>query len=158
MKGSGGIVISTNIPVKKDGMPYSTYRTPEDPGVAVYFNLKGVPHVLACDKWKNIEDNMWAIAKHIEALRGQERWGVGNLEQAFAGFKALPESFASSIPDPWWRILGFSDIEDVTSESSVNEAYKILSKKYHPDIPGGSHEKMQQLNLAKEKALKFLAL
>jgi hypothetical protein len=144
-------VLSSNIPVKADGMPYSTYKQPADKGVAVYFNLKGSPHVLACDKWNSIEHNLWAIAKHIESLRDQERWGVGNLEQAFAGFKALPER----TEEPWYKVLGF-EYPKLMTEEDLNNAYKILAKKYHPDMPGGSEAMMQRINEAKEEARKYL--
>src|SRR5699024_7035151 len=39
-----GIVISTNLRTRTDGLPYSNARTPDDPGVATYFNLDGQPH------------------------------------------------------------------------------------------------------------------
>lgn len=42
-------------------------------GVAVYFTLKGQQFCFACDHWDEIKDNMQAIHKTIEALRGIER-------------------------------------------------------------------------------------
>jgi hypothetical protein len=156
MRGSSVIVISTNIPTRKDGMPYSSYKAPVDKGAAVYFNLKGSPHVLACDKWNSIEHNLWAIAKHIESLRDQERWGVGNLEQAFAGFKALPQNTSDNYSTPWWEILGYkSSWEAINDGDYILVKYYKLAKQLHPDA-GGSEEKMQELNRAKEEALKIL--
>jgi len=38
------IVISTNIKVRLDGLPYSSQHAPDDPGVAVYFTLDGKTH------------------------------------------------------------------------------------------------------------------
>ncbi len=149
------IVLSTNIPVKLDGLPYSTYKTPNDKGVAVYFKLKKVRHVMACDKWDSIEHNIYAIAKHIEALRGQERWGVGNLEQAFAGFKALPEKSSGNQMKPWWTVLELP-IENGVTETQVLSAYRMLAKKNHPDMPTGSVDKMQELYTAKEEGLKYI--
>lgn len=73
-----------------------------DRGAAVYFEMKGKPVSLACDKWNRVEDNIWAIAKHIEALRGQQRWGVGSIEQAFRGYTALPAIGESSASE-WWK-------------------------------------------------------
>ena len=55
----------------------------------------------ACDKWRDVYDNIYAIGKTIEALRGIERWGTGDMvEQAFTGFVALPS------PKSPWEILG----------------------------------------------------
>ena len=62
--------------------------------------LDGEPHALACDRFDRIEDNIAAIAAHIETLRGQERWGVADMKQAFAGHVALPA------PEQWWQVLG----------------------------------------------------
>jgi hypothetical protein len=153
------IVLSTNIPVRNDGLPYSGYKAPGDKGVAVYFKLKKVPHVMACDKWEKIEHNIYAIAKHIEALRGQERWGVGSLEQAFSGFKALPPSAADTqySPGTWWSVLEINKSGGTyrITEEEVLSAYKMLARKHHPDMPGGSHEKMQELNQAKEEAIAY---
>lgn len=45
----------------------------------------------ACEKWQDVYGNIYAIGKTIEALRGIERWGTGDMvEQAFTGFVALP--------------------------------------------------------------------
>jgi DnaJ-domain-containing protein 1 len=139
--GGREMIISTNLKVKANGMPYSAQRTPDDPGVAVYFKWNKRDLVFACDKWKAIEDNLWAIVKHIEALRGQERWGVGSLDQAFAGYAALPD------PDQlqWWQVL---EVSPSASVEMIDAAYKTLARKYHPDAEGGSHEMFVKLNEA----------
>jgi hypothetical protein len=49
---------------------------PSDSGVAVYFEVKGKQRVFACDRWNQVRDNIRAIQKTIEALRGIERWGA----------------------------------------------------------------------------------
>jgi hypothetical protein len=56
----------------------------------VYFKLHGKDRVLACDKWDRVADNIAAIAAHIDAIRRQDRYGVGTIDQAFAGYSALP--------------------------------------------------------------------
>ncbi len=139
-------VLSTNIKRRLDGLPYSNQAQPTDPGAAVYFELKGKPISLACDKWRRVEDNVYAIAKHIEALRGQERWGVGSIEQAFRGYTALPgvgESEASS----WWQTLG---VAINASEDQVKYAYRILVSKHHPDH-GGDPEMFRRVMKAMER-------
>jgi hypothetical protein len=126
--GGRNLIISTNLKVKADGLPYSNQRQPEDPGVAVYFKWRKRDLVFACDKWTLIEDNLWAIVKHIEALRGQERWGVGSLDQAFAGYAALPDPDTRS----WWDVLG---VQQTASSEEIKQAYFKLAKIYHPDVP-----------------------
>ena len=70
--GAANVIVSTNVAVRRDGLPYARQRTPEDPGAAVYFKLESVPEglVLACDRWLRVEDNVAAVAAHIGALRG----------------------------------------------------------------------------------------
>src|SRR5688572_15127818 len=47
--GESNVVISTNIKLRLDGLPAGGQAMPADSGVAVYFQLKGKPCVLACD-------------------------------------------------------------------------------------------------------------
>lgn len=139
-------VISTNLEVRGDGLPYSRQRPITDHGVAVYFTRKGHQMVFACDRWDRIEHNMRAITKTIEAMRGIERWGSSDLmERAFAGFEALPA------PDPWWRVLGLAHPNPTRSEIVI--AYRKASQSAHPDRPGGSHDKMAALNAARDEGL-----
>lgn len=125
-------ILSTNVRLRIDGAPYSNQAQPADPGAAVYFELKGRPVSLACDKWLRVEDNVWAIVKHIEALRGQERWGVGSVEQAFGGYMQLPAPGQTS-GSQWWTVLG---VPINASVEQVREAYLLLVKKHHPDHGG----------------------
>lgn len=126
--GGSHITISTNIKVRLDGLPYSNQPQPQDPGVAVYFQLNKKPVVLACDKWNRPDENIWAIAKHIEAIRGQSRWGVGTIEQAFQGYTALP------MPKNYFE-----------GGNNIITRYRELAKEMHPD-KGGDPEKFKELN------------
>lgn len=127
-------IISTNIILRQDGLPRSGQKGPADPGVAVYFVLNGKAKVLACDKWYTVEDNLWAIGKHIESLRGQQRWGVGTVDQAFTGYDALPAPKSA-----WWVVLGVSQDAD---EEIVKSAYRSKVKQHHPDTGGSDEEFM----------------
>lgn len=125
-----GLVISTNVELRRDGLPRSGRRQPEDPGVAVYFNLNAQPKVLACDRWHTVEENLWAIGKHIEALRGQQRWGVGTLEQAFRGYDALPSPKVT-----WWEVL---EVDPQATPEEVLRAYRRKARACHPDAGGSA--------------------
>lgn len=135
---ASGEILSTNVPRRLDGQPYSNKSQPSDTGAAVYFQFKGKPVSLACDKWRRVEDNIWAIVKHIEALRGQQRWGVGTIEQAFRGYTALP-AIGQSGGIKWWETLG---VPLNASHDQVKEAYRLLVKKYHPDVAGGGDSEL----------------
>lgn len=137
-------VLSTNIRYTASGTRDQNVsrRDPDDAGAAFYFKLDGRPHVLACDKWDALPDNIAAIAAHIEALRGQERWGVADLAQAFAGHVALPA------PEQWWQVLGVSAS---ASRADVDAAYRQKARGAHPDT-GGSDAAMARLNAARDAA------
>ena len=143
--GASKVILSTNVELRLDGLPYSGRRAPLDCGAAVYFTFKGKQVALACDKWNRVEDNVWAICKHIEALRGQQRWGVGSIEQAFRGYMAIPERTSGSA---WWNVLGVTI--NATTEQ-IQEAYRAKAKLCHPDL-GGTDAEMAQVNLAYEEA------
>jgi hypothetical protein len=141
--GAINAILSTNIRLRLDGNAISNAAQPQDRGVALYFTLKKRQISLACDRWDRVEDNVWAIAKHIEALRGQERWGVGSIEQAFRGYAALP-GVGESEASKWWMILG---VAVNASPDMVRDAYKILVKKHHPD-KGGDPELFRRVQSA----------
>lgn len=145
------VIISTNVELRRDGLPYSNQKTPSDPGAAVYFKLKGEPKVLACDRWDLPEHNLWAIAKHIEALRGQDRWGVGTLAQAFQGYTALPAVGDANQP-PWWKRLGLSG--PTHDEETIRRAYRDRALTAHPD-KGGTQEGFAALSSAHEEGLAY---
>jgi hypothetical protein len=152
--GARNVVTSTNIEVRQDGLPYANRRIPEDPGVAVYFKFEGTDLSLACDRWRTVGENLRALAKHIEALRGQERWGVGSLEQAFAGYKRIEATSSASTPQ-WQVVLGLVT-EAYVNEDMIKAAFRARAHAAHPDRPGGSASALKQLVEAKRQALQEL--
>lgn len=139
-------VVSTNLELRGDGLPYSKQRPITDTGVAVYFTRRDRQLVFACDRWDRIEHNMRAITKTIDAMRGIERWGSTDLmERAFTGFEALPA------PEQWHQVLGVP--QDASAER-IKDAYRHLAHHAHPDRAGGSDNKMARLNAARDAALK----
>lgn len=138
------MVLATNIRFTRAGTRDQNVsrRDPEDAGVAFYFDLDRRPHVLACDRWDTVYDNIAAIAAHIEALRGQERWGVADLQQAFAGHVALPA------PDSWWQVLGVPQGAD---RATIDSAYRASAKAAHPNA-GGDRAAWDRLSAAYDAA------
>lgn len=147
-------IISSNIPVKNNGQLYATGKPVDnDHGVAVYFTWKGEQFVMACDKYKTIRENLRAVGKSIEAIRGLERWGASDiLSRAFTGFKALPESAGSS-QNSWWQVLG---IDETATYDDIKKAYKRLAAKYHPDnMSTGNLDKFLAAKNAFNEAMKL---
>jgi len=144
--GAAHVVVSTNIPTKANGLPYAGQKTPDDPGVAVYFTWQGRQHALACDRWTTVADNLQALRKSIEAMRGLDRWGAsGILERAFEGFQRLDAPGEKS----WWEVLGVA--RDAPMEE-IWKAHKRRRGETHPDRPGGDATEFDRVERAMQEA------
>lgn len=144
--GARSEILSTNVQTRLDGLPRSNQPEPADVGAAVYFTLKGQDRCLACDRWDRVADNIAALAQHIDALRRIERYGVGTIEQAFAGYAALAESTSD-----WRNVLGLNG-DRITAEQ-IEARYRELARTRHPDV-GGDGGLMSELNMARVAALR----
>lgn len=154
LMGAHSLIVSTNIHVRNDGMIYSDGldRKIDDSGVAIYFKYKKQDIVMCCDQYLTVGENIHALAKSIEAIRGMERWGVSDfIERAFTGFTALPEGRIYNLPaiKAWYEIL---EIRENSSSDEIKNAYHQKSKTYHPDM-GGSAELFNQLTIAYKEGL-----
>lgn len=144
------VVISSNVPIRRDGLPYANMPEPKDPGIAVYWlTAKRETRVMACDSWRTVRDNLRAIGLALEGLRAIERSGASQvLERAFAGFTALPADASAS---SWRTVLGLDG--GAVTRDVIEEAYRRRAVAAHPDA-GGSHGAMVALNAAREQALR----
>jgi hypothetical protein len=156
------VILSTNVPLRSDGemRAGAAERRLDDPGVAVYFQLKGKPMVMATDAYDNIASNLRSLGLAIEALRQLERHGGGvMMERAFAGFSALPPPEGSAPKRPWYVVLNYGEDPEARADLSVEEVearFRTLAKRRHPDVDGGSAELMAELNQAREDAVREL--
>lgn len=144
-------VISSNVQVRRDGLPYAGQKDPEDPGVVLYFKRKGVDIAISCDAWMKVDANLRAIGMTVEAIRGMERWGTEEMvDRAFTGFKALPET---AIVTPyqkraWHEVL---EVLPTASPELIRAAYRQKALKCHPDH-GGTPEEFRELQDALKEA------
>ena len=146
------VVISTNLALRLDGFPRSNQCEPGDSGVAVYWLANSgkaeAMKVIAGDRYDRVADNLRAVAKTLEALRGIERWGGGQiLERAFSGFTALPHI------DGWRDVLGVSDDCDL---AEAKQAYRRKAQAAHPDRAGGDAAAFADVQGAWDQALEEL--
>ena len=142
------VIISTDLKLRQDGLPISKQRKPEDVGAAVWWKEDGNQRVLALDKYERIADNIYAIGKTIEALRGIERWGSGEiLERAFTGFDALPGP-DHVIARSWRDVLDYYGDDLKEAET----AFRKATMKTHPDRDGGSETAFHEVTQAWEQA------
>jgi hypothetical protein len=148
--GAREIIVTTNIPITKVGKPYSRFAEPDDPGVGVYFkDPKGIPRATGCDLWDRVKDNLWAIAKDIDAQRGRLRWGVKTQEELYEEMKYLTPPgqtvTAGQIAGNWWVVL---KVDPNASLSEIEQAYRDLARYYHPDSSTGNEKMMALINRA----------
>lgn len=146
---TGGVVLSSNVPLRVDGLPYAgtAEKHYADPGVAIYFTWKGEPWVIACDCWDRVKDNLRAIGLTVDAMRMIERSGATELlKRAFAGFKALPAKGETTTDSVSWRgVLGLHHAANSLMDARAR--YRELSRRHHPDH-GGDRAAMATINRA----------
>lgn len=128
--GVDDIVISTNLQLRLDGLPRSSQRDPDDPGVAVYWRDRhGETRCMAIDLYLRIADNLAAVAATLDAMRSIERHGGAEiLNRAFTGFTALPAPGGNE----HWR--------DVLDPDDPEGSYRRLRGQHHPDRGGDADE------------------
>ena len=153
MLGGSDIVVSTNVPLRRDGLPFADHarRRIDDPGVAVYFKRKRQQQVIACDTWERVHENIRAIGLTVAGLRAVQRAGASQLlNRAFTGFKMLTAGDPIRVPvkREWWEILGCNS--NVT-DAELKKAWRAVAAKAHPD-KGGSDEAMAIVNGAYAEA------
>jgi len=142
----GDVIISTDLKLKLDGLPYSNQREPEDTGAAVWWRPAGAKteRVIAVDIYDRIADNIYAIGKTLEAMRGIDRWGGGEiLERTFTGFTALPSPENAGGLDPY-QVIG---ADRGASPDEIKRTYRKALSTAHPD-KGGSADKFHQVSEA----------
>lgn len=151
--GARNIVISSNVPLRQDGLPYAseTKRRHDDPGVAVYFSLKGKPLSMARDRYNTPWENIRSLILAIDAIRSIERHGGSTMmERAFAGFAAIAP------PDwkkPWREVFGVKP----DWHGDIKDLYREKARNRHPDS-GGNDTLMAELNVAFSEAKRELGI
>lgn len=158
--GAREIVLTTNIPLRRDGLPLAGQSEPQDPAVAVYWVELGAwntqrqqsdykQRVIACDHWKKVKENLRAVGVAIEALRALKRSGATQVsDRAFMGFAALPEQTGGR---SWRQVLELGN--GPVSREMLDRAYRVMAMASHPDR-GGTNERMAAVNRAYEDGLR----
>lgn len=150
------IVISSDLELRRDGLPRSGQRMPSDPGVSVYWTKDGEAQCMAIDIYDRAEGNLAAVAASIEAMRAIERHGGATvMNRAFQGFKALPATTlptmtSSSAADILSRRSGDLYLADTLLESSgkSKEAFQVAKSRSHPDRNGGDRTAWDEVEAA----------
>ncbi len=155
---SDDTVLSTNCRLLLNGTPRGDEPI-SDPGVAIYFKLRGKPMVMATDYFSSVSSNIWRLAMALGYLRGLERHGGATMmEMAFSGFAALtgPDHKATC-----WEVLGIdAKVAYPTPDAArtaINQAYRSRAEIVHPD-KGGTDDAMSELNNARAQAMTLMGM
>lgn len=147
---ASNVVLSANLKLRPDGLPYAETRRVADPGVAVYFVFKKKPMVMAMDHYLTVAGNIRSLTLAIEAMRQLDRHGGGTmLERAFVGFVALA---APDSKKPWREVFGVP----ADWRGDIRSLYREKARNRHPDV-GGSDTLMAELNVALAEARRELS-
>lgn len=160
--GAANYVITSDLPVRHDGLPYANGRA-SDPGIAAWFVLDDAERVFACDRWLSHAENMQAIAKSIAAMRGLDRWGMADvIERVVGGFAALPPGGEPATPATprkraWHEVLDVTTLfksgmlADADLLVIAKQRHRERIKVAHPDA-GGDPAIAAELNAALAEA------
>lgn len=150
----------------KDQWIRSTAR-PRSPGVRLSFTGKYGPLVYECGTWSGWEHNVYAVARTLRAQRMIARDGAVKGDQVYRGFKALPGQggnapiqagpFATTEDAARHLLTEASHPTDehhvrlvIEGNAMLNQVFRRASQRAHPDMAGGSNERMARVNAAKD--------
>ena len=137
------LVISSNVTLGANA--------PTDPGVAVWFEWDGLQVCIPVDRYSKVASNLQAVHHILEARRVELRHGTLALVRAtFTGFLALPAPAGKG-----WRDVMEFPAEAVVTRTMIEERYRQLASKRHPD-KGGSDAAFAELGKARQQALEAI--
>lgn len=145
---------------RQDGLPYAN-AVATHPGVILAFDSKHGPLRLFFDRFTKWQNNLRAIAMHLEHLRLAGLYGVGTDGQQYKGWQALPPPPAPAsdrVADAAKFIArhgGGTASEVLTSAERLAQSYRNAANSLHPDRQPHSEcdrftKMFQQLQTAKE--------
>lgn len=146
-------LLSSNLELRLDGRPRADRGEPSDPGVCLYFELKGKPLAMACDTYTKVAQNIAAIAAHLEATRAIARYGVATAEEVLQNFQALPPppaggsiQIGETPSAPWWDFFGL--VRETATEEAVTALYRAKAR-----AAVGDDAALLVLNLQRDAAI-----
>ncbi len=156
-----GVILSTNVESRSDGIPRSDRRAPDDPGVAVYWPNPETKQqqCMAIDLYDTVAGNLAAVAATLDAMRAIERHGGAQiLKRAFQGFKALPSAgnstptmdvqTASVILSNYYPTLTPELVR--SDRAALATAVRFARSKVHPDVNGGDVKPWENVETARK--------
>jgi hypothetical protein len=142
--------------IRNDGWPKGSWNPRGgNQGVVVSFESGKGAMSFPCDKFRDWQDNLRAIAKSLEALRMVDRYGVTRGNEQYRGWTQIGNGNgkmdrASALK--FMASLHSSPVENL-ARLSVEELRSICRTakiENHPDREGGSHETFVAIGQAEE--------
>lgn len=145
--------------IRQDGLPRVDAKL-YTPAFVISFDCDKGHLRLFHDGFQHFEDNVHAIALHLENLRHAGLYGVGQSGEQYKGWlqieaKSEELQFAdweqaafwiyTAATDQPWQHAGVNALLD-----KIGDYYRLAAKRLHPDQPGGSVAAFQLLQEAKQ--------
>ena len=137
---------------RQDGLPRADARA-EHPGVILSFDCRHGSLSYPCDRYRDWQCNLRAVALSLEALRAVDRHGVTKRAEQYRGWQALP---AGDAAPPGYVAVPGSELEGAArfianlhptltwgsvlkSPVAFRDCYREVVRAIHPDR-GGDHD------------------
>ncbi len=135
--------------IRNDGWPRSG-ATPTHPAVVLHFDSRNGHIAMPCDTYDRFEDNLYAVALSLEALRAVDRYGVTKNAEQYKGWTALPANDGKMNADAARALIaGLAGVPvSAVVSGDLEILYRAAAKRAHPDTPDGSHEAFTRLQEA----------
>ncbi len=122
--------------LRLDGQLRANARLPS-PHTALAFKTPRGPLMFACGRFRTWQDNVRGIALGLQALRKIERYGIGQSDEQYEGFRQIAAQ-AEAVPVPTWAVTlakhSGMTVRAVMAEPQV--AYRVAVTRTHPDKGG----------------------
>ena len=114
------------------------------PGVILSFSTKQGRMVIPCDRYRDWEANLRAIALTLEHLRAVERYGATSEKQEqYTGWLRLPEASAVDEATECAKVLiqfasvGYAPVQVLSTLSLFDSVWREAVRRTHPDTNNG---------------------
>lgn len=111
--------------------------TPRSPAVALALSSPTKGDLLfGCNRFRDHQDNVRAIALSLEALRKVERFGMVQSNEPYVGWAVLPP-----VDEDWVTILAeWSGLTPAAVRVDPQAAYRLAAVATHPDKGGAARD------------------
>lgn len=141
--------------IRNDGWPRSGAKV-EHPAVVLHFTSKGSTLSFPSDAHDSFEQNLYAIALTLEALRAVDRHGVSQGTEQYTGFAQLAAPGESEslkwAAETVLTLSGYPNerlqqgwAQDLLKDKEIyTDAFRRAARRTHPDA-GGKREEFDEL-------------